>query len=77
MVGGCGGCEMGGWIWWLAALGCERETQRRESQKKRGKIKKKKKMIKKEYLNEVLKKNRIFYGRDVVKWCTICYKIGF
>ena len=42
-VDGCGGCEMGGWIWWLAALGCERETQRRESQKKRGKIKKKKK----------------------------------
>ena len=19
MVDGCGGCEMGGWIWWLAA----------------------------------------------------------
>ena len=43
MVDGCGGCEMGGWIWWLAALGCERETQRRESQRKRGKIKKNKK----------------------------------
>ena len=35
MVGGCGGCEMGGWIWWPATLGCERETQRRESQRKR------------------------------------------
>ena len=42
-VDGCGGCEMGGWIRWLAALGCERETQRRESQRKRGKIKKNKK----------------------------------
>ena len=35
MVGGCGGCEIGGWIWWPTALGCERETQRRESQRKR------------------------------------------
>ena len=35
MVGGCGGCKMGGWIWWPVALGCERETQRRESQRKR------------------------------------------
>ena len=32
MVGGCGGCE---WIWWPAALGCERETQRRERQRER------------------------------------------
>ena len=21
MVGGCGGCDMGGWIWWPTALG--------------------------------------------------------
>ena len=21
MVGGCGGCDMGGWMWWLAVLG--------------------------------------------------------
>ena len=34
-------------------------------------------MIKKEYLNEVLKKNRSFDGRDVVKWHVICYKNGF
>ena len=54
----------------------KRDTEERESEKER-KNKKEKKMIKKEYLNEVLKKNRIFYGRDVIKWCTICYKIGF
>ena len=35
MVGGYGGCEMGGWIWQTAVLGCERETQRTESQRKR------------------------------------------
>ena len=32
-------------------------------------------MIKKEYLNEVLKKKK-FDVRDIVKWCVICYKIG-
>ena len=26
MVGGCGGCDMDGWIWWPTALGYERET---------------------------------------------------
>ena len=34
-------------------------------------------MIKKEYLNLVLKKNRSFDARDIVKWCVIYYKIGF
>ena len=37
-----------------------------------------KKIIKKKYLNEVLKKkSRSFDVRDVVKWCVICYKVGF
>ena len=38
MVGRCGGCDMGGWIWWPVALGCERETLRkeREREKERG-----------------------------------------
>ena len=31
----------------------------------------------KEYLNEVLKENRNFDVRGVVKWCVICYEIGF
>ena len=35
MVGGCGGCDMGGWIWWPMALGCERETLRRERERDR------------------------------------------
>ena len=43
MVGGYGGCEMGGWIWPTAVLGCERETEDRESAKETGKIKKNKK----------------------------------
>ena len=53
MVGRCGGCDMGGWIWWPVALGCERETLRKERERKREEYKRIK-MIKKEYLNEVL-----------------------
>ena len=41
MVGGCGGCDMGGWIWWPVALGCERETLReRERERERERNKK-------------------------------------
>ena len=40
MVGGCGGFDMGGWIWWPVVLGCERETEERETEKERGRIKK-------------------------------------
>ena len=44
----------------------------RERQGERGKI------IKKQYLNEVVKKkNRSFYIGCIVKWCVKCYKIGF
>ena len=43
MVGGCCGCDMGGWIWWPVALGCERETEERET--KRGRIKNDKERI--------------------------------
>ena len=53
MVGGCGGFDMGGWIWWPVVLGCERETEERETEKERGRIKKR---IKIEYLNKVVKK---------------------
>ena len=35
MVGGCGVCDMDGWIWWPAALGCETETQRRDRDRER------------------------------------------
>ena len=35
MVGGSGGCDMGGWIWWPVALGCERETLRKERERER------------------------------------------
>ena len=35
MVGRCGGCDMGGWIWWPVALGCERETLRKERERER------------------------------------------
>ena len=38
MVGGCGGFDMGGW--WPVVLGCERETEERETEKERGRIKK-------------------------------------
>ena len=34
-------------------------------------------MIKKEFLNEVLKKLEVFDIKKIVKWCIICYKIGF
>ena len=33
MVGGCGDCDMDGWIWWPAVLGWERERQRKERQR--------------------------------------------
>ena len=37
-----------------------------------------KKIIKKKYLNEVLKKkSRSCDVRDIVNWCVICYKVGF
>ena len=32
MVGGCGGFDMGGRIWWPVVLGCERETKEREEE---------------------------------------------
>ena len=35
------------------------------------------KKIKKEYLNEVVKKNRSFDVGYIVKWCVKCYKVGF
>ena len=33
--------------------------------------------MKKEYLNEVLKKNRNFDAKNIVKWFVICYKVDF
>ena len=52
MVGGCGGCDM-------VAGGTrlrKRDIEETEIETERGRIKKKKKMIKKEYSSEVLKK---------------------
>ena len=40
IVGGCGGCDMDGWIWWPTALGYEREIE-----KERGRIKNDKERI--------------------------------
>ena len=51
----------------------KRDIEERETEKERGRIKNDKERI----FKWSVKKNRIFYGRDVVKWCAICYKIGF
>ena len=50
--------------------------QRRERQE-REEIKNYLKIIKKYYLNEMVKKNISFNIYDIVKWYVICYKIGF
>ena len=72
MAGGCGGCGMGGWVggwmWWptvLRIIGL-----RKKETEERGKI------IKKQYLNEMVKKIEVLTC-CIVKWCVICYKIGF
>ena len=67
MVGGCGSqC--------LEQLGWERERHRGRERKNKKCLKK---IINKEYLNEVVKKNRNFDIRCIVKWRVKCYKIGF
>ena len=46
-------------------------------ERERGKIKNYWKIIKKHYLNEIVKKNINFDIGCIVEWCVICYKIGF
>ena len=50
--------------------------QRRERQE-REEIKNYLQIIKKYYLNEMVKKNISFNIYDIIKWYVICYKIGF
>ena len=42
MVGGCGGCGIGGWMWWPVVLRIvglrKRETEERETERKEEKI---------------------------------------
>ena len=52
------------------------EIEERERQE-RGEIKNYWKIIKKHYLNEMVKKNRSFDIGCMVKWCVICYKYRF
>ena len=59
---------VGGWMWWptvLRIIGL-----RKKETEERGKI------IKKQYLNEMVKKIEVLIC-CIVKWCVICYKIGF
>ena len=59
---------VGGWIWWptvLRIIGL-----RKKETEERGKI------IKKQYLNEMVKKIEVLIC-CIVKWFVICYKIGF
>ena len=62
---------------WLAVFRTvglkKRETQREREEE----LKMNKKIMKKEYLNEVVKKNRKFNVRCIVKWRVKCYKIDF
>ena len=66
-----------GWWMWLAVFRTvglkKRETQREREEE----LKMNKKIMKKEYLNEMVKKNRKFNVRCIVKWRVKCYKIDF
>ena len=56
----------------VVAMGWERE---RLGERERGRIKNNKERMFKWRVKK--KKNRSFDLRDIVKWCVICYKIGF
>ena len=50
---------------------CQRCYEKERDKGERAKI------IKKHYLNEMVKKKKSFDIGCIVKWCVICYKIGF
>ena len=73
--GGCGiggGFLVGGWC-----LPWERERKRGERDRRERKNKKLSKNNKETLFKWNGKKNRSFDIGDIIKWCVICYKIGF
>ena len=69
----------GGWMWWLwvDAVADGAENNWVEKEKDRGERRKNKKVIKERIFKWNVKKIRSFDGREIVKWCVICYKIRF